>query len=48
MAVERSKGFEAVHFTILFVIIRLPSMTLDSGIYARMTCLKIKRTFTWN
>jgi len=33
----QSQGCEAVHFIILFVIMRLPSMALDSGIHARMT-----------
>jgi hypothetical protein len=38
---ERSEGFETVRRIILFIIIQLLSLTLDSGIHARMTGLKI-------
>jgi hypothetical protein len=35
------QGCEASLIIILFIIMLLPSMALDSGIHARMTCLKI-------
>ena len=38
---ERSEGFETVCKIILFIIMRLPSLALDSGIHARMTGLNI-------
>ena len=40
----QSQGCEAAWKIILFIIMQLPSLALDSGIHARMTGLKIVTT----